>query len=52
MPPKRKPTVGDLTQDELRKLIRDEVSIIQNELKESLNSDVAELKERLSTIDA
>ena len=51
MPPKRQPTVGDLTQDELRKLIRDEVSVMQNEIKESLNSDVAELKERLSTID-
>ena len=44
MPPKRQPTVGDLTQDELRKLIRDEVSVIQNKFKESLTYDVAELK--------
>ena len=51
MPPKRQPTVADLTQDELRKMIRDEVTIICDEMKASLNTEVAELKERLGTID-
>ena len=51
LPPKRQPTVADLTQDELRKMIRDEVTIICDEMKASLNTEVAELKERLGTID-
>ena len=38
MPPKRQPTVADLTQDELRKMIRDEVTIICDEMKASLNT--------------
>ena len=51
MPPQRQPTVTDLTQDELRKMIRDEVTVICDEMKASLNTEVADLKERLDTID-
>ena len=51
MPPKRQPTVADLTQDELRKMFRDEVTVICDEMKASLNTEVADLKERLDTID-
>ena len=43
MPPKRHPSVADLTQGELRKIIRDEVTVICDEMKASLNTEVAEL---------
>ena len=51
MPPKRQPTVANLTNDLLWKKIRDEVTVICNKMKASPNTEVAKLKERLSMID-
>ena len=44
--------LSDLSTDVLRKLIRDEVRAVRDELKQSFDNDLRSLKDRLTNIDA